>query len=118
MNSTIGALVLAATDVFEVTTGCSQNVLSVYANNTGNPELLKLALTPENVCLIVNKENEASCSLPQNDLADRAAQIFTPLRRLFAHSASLLIVTGQESLTDNPNPYAVEAHLNLTSGTF
>ena len=26
-------------------------------------------------------------------------------------------VTGQECLIDNPNAYAVEAYLNLTSGT-
>lgn len=110
-----GDLVSLATGFFGATTGCSENVLSVYRKKSGNPKLLGLSLIPTNVDLIVNKENEASINLPAKSLADRAAKVATPLRRIIAHGASSMMVTGQEGFNSN-NPYSREANMSLISG--
>ena len=110
-----GDLVSLAVSVFGATTGCSDNVFSVYCEERGNPKLLGLALTPTNVDLIVNKENEASIKLPAKSIADRAAKLATPIRRFIAHGASSIMVTGEDGFHSN-NPYSKEAHMSLVSG--
>ena len=42
MNTSTGDLIRVATNFFGSTTGCSENILSVYKKDGGNPNLLNL----------------------------------------------------------------------------
>ena len=115
MNTLTGDLIRVATIFFGSTTGCSENVLSVYQKDVGDPKLLELPLIPKNVNKIVDKENEASLKGPGKSMADRIARIATPVRRVVAHGVSSLMITGREGFHSD-NPYSFEAKLGLTSG--
>ena len=115
MKTLTGDLIRVATNFFGSTTGCPENVLSVYKKDGGNPDLLILPLTPKNVGLIVSKENEASLAGPGKTMADRIAKVATPVRRVVAHSVSSLMITSWEGFHSD-NPYSFEARLGLTSG--
>lgn len=108
MKPTTGDLVSAATQIFSVTTGSSENILNVYDKKKGNPTLLQMKLTPENVSKIVDLENKAAVTGTSKTFADRAAKIATPLRPFIAHAAAQLLVTAQSGYFSN-NEYAEEA---------